>query len=160
MINVSLPPPQNPEQQRLITSLYDSFRDVDLEFARSRQQTPQVAVAPMVAATGTAAALSWRNPHNQRIIITRFILDIEQGATAATIEVGTASTATALGNNLIDAASINATGTIGNITNAGAAGADCRRLESGFYITGTITGTVGSFMANAYIEYYFAQPVL
>jgi hypothetical protein len=114
----------------------------------------------MIAATGTAGALSWRNPHNQRLIITRLIIDIEVGASPATIEVGTTLIATGLGNNLIDTISLATTGTIGNITNAGLNGADCRRLESGSYITATITGTVGSFQANAYIEYYFASPVL
>ncbi len=160
-MNARFPTSSDPEIQRLVTSLYDFARDLDLQMAQQRQQGANFVSEPLAATTGAGNCLAWRNPFDQRIVITRVIVDQQQLAAGATMDVGTSAVANASSNNLIDTLNISSVnGAYGNISYAGVNGKDCQRLGVGEYITFTISGVPLGFKGNAYIEYYFCSPIL
>lgn len=114
--------------------------------------TPRTEVVTMTAATGNAGALSWANPTGAPIVVTSLIVDISVASgTATTIDAGIDADGTGTSDTLIDGqttAAVNAIGS-GQGTN-GRLGQNCSATE---YITGSITGTIGSFAAKAYITY-------
>lgn len=115
---------------------------------------PRTARVTMTAATGNAAALSWGNPTGGRIIVQSVIIDITTATGATTtIDVGVDSAGTGTDDTLIDGADTTAAGVISSIDNGGTNGKAARALTSSEYVTGSITGTIGSFAGVAYITY-------
>ena len=129
----------------------------DLQFVGGAKAT-KTAKVTMTAATGAGAALSWVNPEGATIIVTGVAIHIttESGA-ATTIDVGTtAVSGTTSSDNLIDGASTAATAPVTLASPVGTNGRGAQHLEAGDWVTGSITGTIGSFAGTAYISYVLA----
>ena len=108
----------------------------------------------MTSATGSGGALSWQNPTGGRIIVHSLIIDITTASSATTtIDAGVASGSTTTSDDLIDGKSTAAAGVIHSIQHHGTNGAASRAVPADYYVTGSITGTIGSFAATAYISW-------
>lgn len=113
-------------------------------------QAVRTAVVPLAAATGAGAALAWRNPTGGSILIKDVAINVTAASGTATIDVGVAANGTTTNDTLIDGASTNATGVI---TTSGTNAKTNRVATASQYVTGSITGTIGSFAGVAYITY-------
>jgi len=130
--------------------------DIIVEDANATSGAPVVRTArvTMTSATGNAAALSWGNPTGGRIIVQSVIIDITTASGATTtIDVGVDADGTGSDDTLIDGKSTAAAGVISSIDDGGTNGKAARALTSSEYVTGSITGTIGSFAGVAYISY-------
>jgi len=124
------------------------------ENATSGAPVPRTARVTMTAATGNAAALSWGNPTGGRIIVQNVVIDITTASGATTtIDVGVDADGTGTDDTLIDGKSTATAGVISSIDDGGTNGKAARALTSSEYVTGSITGTIGSFEGVAYITY-------
>ena len=110
------------------------------------------AVVTLTAATGAGGALAWENPTGGRILITSVAIDVTVAATSGTIDVGVEGISPS-DDTLIDGGAVNAVAVINSGDNSGTNGALMRAAADGQYVTGSITGTVGSFAGTAYITY-------
>lgn len=120
---------------------------------------PRVSKVTMTAATGAGGALAWSNPTGQRIIVSKIDIDITTASgSTTTIDVGVAANATTSNDTLIDGKSTAATGVINSVGDAGTNGVGAVAVTSSQFITGSITGTIGSFAGVAYITYYPTAP--
>ena len=129
--------------------------DIIVEDANATSGAPVVRTArvTMTAATGAGGALSWQNPTGGRIIVTSLVIDITTASGTATIDAGVAANGTTSSDTLIDGKSTNAAGVISSIDDGGTNGLAARALTSSQFVTGSITGTIGSFAGVAYISY-------
>lgn len=152
------------DDQKLIPitqSLYDLVRDVNREIAALRSQSVQVDVVPLSNTTGAGGAFAWKNPYpnGQGLIVGPVIIQLYASSATATIDIGTASTATTSSNNIIDTLSVSTPGIFNNADDGGASGNAAQGLAPNEYITGTYTGVTGGIRGNVYIWYCFAAPV-
>ena len=113
----------------------------------------RVASVAMTAATGAGGALAWGNPTGGRIVVTSLVIDITTGSGTATIDAGVAANGTTSSDLLIDGHSTATAVTINSANHNGTNGEMARALTSSQYVTGSITGTIGSFAGVAYITY-------
>lgn len=108
----------------------------------------------MTAATGNAAALSWSNPTGGAILVHSVMVNITAGSDAATtIDVGVDADGTGTDDTLIDGAATDVVTVLSSVEDGGTNGNGARPLTSSQYVTGSITGTIGSFAGVAYITY-------
>jgi hypothetical protein len=108
----------------------------------------------MTSATGAGGALSWQNPTGGRIIVHSLIIDITTASGATTtIDCGVASGATTTSDDLIDGKTVATAAVIHSIHHYGTNGSASRAVPADYYVTGSITGTIGSFAATAYISW-------
>jgi len=112
----------------------------------------RTAVITMTAATGAGGAFNWVNPTGKRILITSVAIDVTVAATSGSIDVGVEAISTS-DDTLIDGGAVNAIAVINSGDNSGTNGALMRAAAAGQYVTGSITGTIGSFAGTAYITY-------
>jgi hypothetical protein len=129
--------------------------DIIVEDANATSGAPVVRTArvTMTAATGAGGALSWQNPTGGRIIVTSLVIDITTASGTATIDAGVAANGTTSSDTLIDGKSTAAAVVISSIDDGGTNGVAARALTSSQFVTGSITGTIGSFAGVAYISY-------
>lgn len=129
--------------------------DIELDDANATNGAPVVRTArvTMTAATGAGGALSWQNPTGGRIIVTSLVIDITTGSGTATIDAGVAANGTTSSDTLIDGKSTAAAAVISSIDDGGTNGLAARAVTSSQFVTGSITGTIGSFAGVAYISY-------
>jgi len=114
----------------------------------------RVAKVSMTSATGAGGALSWGNPTDGRIIVTSLVIDITTASGATTtIDAGVAANGTTSSDLLIDGHSTATAGTINSANHNGTNGEMARAVTSSQFVTGSITGTIGSFAGVAYITY-------
>jgi hypothetical protein len=115
---------------------------------------PRTARVTMTAATGDAGALSWGNPTGGRIIVQSVVIDITTASGATTtIDVGVDADGTGSDDTLIDGKSTATAGVFSSIDDPGTNGRAQQALTSSEFVTGSITGTIGSFAGVAYITY-------
>ena len=108
----------------------------------------------MTSATGAGGALSWQNPTGARILIHSLIIDITTASgSTTTIDCGVASGATTSSDDLIDGKTTATAGVIHSFHHYGTNGAASRACAADYYVTGSITGTIGSFAGRAYINW-------
>lgn len=104
--------------------------------------------------------VSWENPEDGDILITRVILDVTTAPTGGTltVDVGTTSTsATTSSDNLIDGVDAGSGGTFDNITDGGTNGASVQKLGAGEWVTAsTASGSAAGMDGNLYIHYIVA----
>ena len=113
----------------------------------------RTSVITMTSATGAAGALSWQNPTGGRIIVLSVVIDITTASgSTTTIDVGVASSA-ATDDTLIDGKTTATAQVINSADDGGTNGAMCRAVAADYYVTGSITGTIGSFAGSAYITW-------
>ena len=110
------------------------------------------AVVTLTAATGAGGAFNWQNPTGGRILITSVALDVPVAAGSGTIDIGVEAISTS-DDTLIDGGSVASVAVINSVDNKGTNGACMRAAAAGQYVTGSITGTIGSFAGTAYITY-------
>lgn len=108
--------------------------------------------------TGNAGMLSWQNPEDVAIIVTRLILDITTEATgAATADFGSDGDGTGSSDTLIDGVDVGAAaGVFDNVGDAGTNGGIVRLDEAGGttdYITGTGNADPADLVGTAHIFY-------
>ena len=122
------------------------------------QKCAKVALA---AADAAAGVLSWQNPEDSAIVVTRVVLDVTTKATAAcTLNVGTDGAGTGSSDNLLDGLDVNAaTGVFDNIADKGTNGKERQRLDAKGgttdYVTASkATGATAGLVGNAYIFYH------
>jgi len=130
--------------------------DIVVEDANATSGAPvaRVARVTMGSATGAGNALAWQNPTGGRIIVTSVVVDITTASGATTtIDVGVAANGTTSSDTLIDGKSTASAGVISSIDDGGTNGKAARALTATQFITGSITGTIGSFAGTAYITY-------
>jgi len=130
--------------------------DIVVEDANATSGAPvaRVARVTMGSATGAGNALAWQNPTGGRIIVTSVVVDITTASGATTtIDVGVAADGTTSSDTLIDGKSTASAGVISSIDDGGTNGKAARALTATQFITGSITGTIGSFAGTAYITY-------
>lgn len=130
--------------------------DLVIEDANATSGAPvaRVARVTMTSATGAGAALAWQNPTGGRIIVTSVVIDITTASGATTtIDVGVAADGTTSSDTLIDGKSTATAAVISSIDDGGSNGKAARALTSAQFVTGSITGTIGSFAGTAYITY-------
>jgi hypothetical protein len=117
----------------------------------------KIAKVALKSADTAGGVLSWVNPEDGDIIITRLLVNITTAASAAcTLNFGTTSTsATTASDNLIDGLDVNtATGLFDNITDKGDNGRSKQLLAKGKWLTGSkATGAAAGLAGYAYIEY-------
>ncbi len=108
----------------------------------------------MTAATGAGGALSWQNPTGERILVHGLMIDITTASgSTTTIDCGVASGATTSSDDLIDGKTVATAAVIHSWHHQGTNGAASRAVPADYYVTGSITGTIGSFAAKAYIQW-------
>lgn len=129
--------------------------DIIVEDANATSGAPVVRTArvTMTAATGAGGALSWQNPTGGRIVVTSLVIDITTASGTATIDAGVAANGTTSSDTLIDGKTTAAAVVISSIDDGGTNGLAARALTSSQFVTGSITGTIGSFAGVAYISY-------
>ena len=129
--------------------------DIIVEDANATSGAPVVRTArvTMTASTGAGAALSWQNPTGGRILVTSLVIDITTASGTATIDAGVAADGTTSSDTLIDGKSTAAAAVISSINDGGTNGKAAQALTSSQFVTGSITGTIGSFAGVAYISY-------
>ena len=108
----------------------------------------------MTAATGAGGALAWANPTGETIIVTKLDVHISTGSGSATIDAGVAANATTSNDTLIDGQSTATAAVINSAVHHGTNGLGAVPMTSSQYITGSITGSIGSFVGTAYISWY------
>jgi|APSaa5957512535_1039671.scaffolds.fasta_scaffold04353_11 hypothetical protein len=114
---------------------------------------PRTSIVTMTASTGAGNALAWQNASGGRIIVLSVAIDITTASEAATtIDVGVASSATT-DDTLIDGKTTATAAVINSADDGGTNGAMARAVASDYYVTGSITGTIGSFAGKAYITW-------
>lgn len=119
---------------------------------------PRVSKVTMTAATGAGGALAWANPTGQTIIVTKIDIHISTGSGTATIDAGVAADATTSNDTLIDGQSTATASVINSAVHHGTNGVGAVAVTSSQYITGSISGTIGSFAGVAYITYFPIAP--
>ena len=108
----------------------------------------------MTAATGAGGALSWQNPTGERILVHGLMIDITTASgSTTTIDCGVAAGATTSSDDLIDGKTTATAAVIHSWHHYGSNGAASRAVPADYYVTGSITGTIGSFAAKAYIQW-------
>jgi hypothetical protein len=145
-----------------------------IEVPQGKMYMDGVAVTPSAAelnrgamkkVTGALAAVdtgggvfSWQNPESGPILIKHVVLKVTTKTTGAcAIDVGTTSTsATTSSDTLIDGVDVNAaTGTFTNDESAGTNGKPQKRLESGKWVTASVSGGGASAgLVGTYEIYY------
>lgn len=124
------------------------------ENATTGAPVPRTARVTMTAATGNAAALSWGNPTGGRIIVHSVLIDITTATGGTTtIDVGVDADGTGTDDSFIDGAATDAVVVLSSVDDGGTNGKAARALTSSEFVTGSITGTIGSFAGVAYITY-------
>jgi len=114
--------------------------------------TPATEVVAMTAATGAAGAFAWPNPTGGAIEILSCIVAVTTASGATTtIDVGIDADGTGTSDTLIDGQTTASVNSIGS--GQGTNGRLGQRCAAGQYVTGSITGTIGSFAGTAYITY-------
>ena len=119
---------------------------------------PRTSKVAMTAATGAGGALAWANPTGGTIIVTKLDIYISTGSGTATIDAGVAANATTSNDTLIDGQSAAAASVINSAVHHGTNGVGAVAVTSSQYITGSISGTIGSFVGTAFITYYPVSP--
>ncbi len=106
------------------------------------------------AGAGTGGLGTILNPFPNDVIVGKTIIHCTSAQSTLTvgISIGTGSSMTAFGNNIIDAVQISAVGEYDNITNKGTAGLPSRVWSNNTYITMTASNTPLTFTGNVYIE--------
>lgn len=127
--------------------------DVIIEDNSVGAPVPRTSKVAMTAATGAGGALAWANPTGATIIVTKIDIHITTGSGTATIDAGVAANATTSNDTLIDGQSTATAGVINSAVHHGTNGAGAVAVTSSQYITGSISGTIGSFAGNAYITW-------
>ena len=130
--------------------------DIIVEDANATSGAPVVRTArvTMTAATGAGGALAWQNPTGGRIIVTSLVIDITTASgSTTTIDAGVAADGTTSADTLIDRKTTAAAAVISSINDGGTNGKAAQALTSSQFVTGSITGTIGSFAGVAYISY-------
>lgn len=102
----------------------------------------------------TSGLFSVVSPFGEDVIIGRTILNITAAGDSGTnhITIGTGTSSTVYGNNLIDHITCNATGAFDNITDKGTNGKSRQLWAAGTFITGTATITPVTFTGDVYVE--------
>ena len=127
-----------------------------IEDANSDNGAPVVrtSLITMTAATGAGGALAWQNPTGERILVHGVMIYITTASgSTTTIDVGVASGATTSADDLIDGKTPATALGIHSWHHYGSNGAASRAVAADHYVTGSITGTIGSFAAKAYIQW-------
>lgn len=129
-----------------------------LPSSESTTNRGDVIIKTALAAVGTGGGvLAWQNPESSSIIITGFSVDVTTASSGAcTVDFGTTATnATTSSDNLIDGASVAATGVLSSIDDKGTNGKARQKLAAGKWITGSVaSGTVTGLVGYAYIRYF------
>lgn len=110
----------------------------------------------LTATTGTTGggALSLANPEGQKLIVTSLVIHVTDASDgAATVDAGIAANGTTSADNLIDGASMAATGAFDNITDKGSNGKSRQEWGASQYLTITASATLAGMVAFAYIQY-------
>jgi hypothetical protein len=117
----------------------------------------RVVIVPLAGLADTGGGIgAWQNPEAVSVIVTRIVVNREvASAGACTADIGqTATSATTSSDNLIDGVSLNATGLVDNINDAGTNGKARQLVAAGNWITfSRASGASASFVGKAYIEY-------
>lgn len=111
-----------------------------------------------LAAVGTGGGVfAWQNPESTSIIVAAVTVNVTTASSGAcTVDIGTTATnATTSSDNLIDGASVAATGLLNNIDDHGTNGKSRQLLASGKWVTASVaSGTATGLVGSAYIRYY------
>jgi hypothetical protein len=119
----------------------------------------------MLAKVGRAAlnpvdtgggVFAWANPEAVSILVTRVVLDVTTPSTGAcTVDAGTTATSpTTSSDNLLDGASVAATGVKDNLDDGGTNGKAKQKLASGKWVTGSVASGASAGLAGyAYVHY-------
>lgn len=106
----------------------------------------------LAAASGNGGVFNARNTYGSDLLITRVLVHITTAA-EATIDIGTDDDGATSVSNLIDGATLTATGVIDNITDDGSNGKSRQIWENNEYVTATAsttpTGLVGFYAIHA-----------
>ena len=129
--------------------------------ATAKYRGPITAVIPMAGQTTgttfTAAIANIQLEPNDDIIISNAQIYIQTTTPAATIDLGTASTAGVSGNNLLNGLVTTTSGIFDTATNKGTNGKTSVYLTAGGYIAcGAQSSTTGTLAGNIYITYHKA----
>jgi hypothetical protein len=108
-------------------------------------------------ATGTTAGgvLALKNPFGKDVYLTFLALELTTASSGAgTVDAGIAANGTTSADNLIDGASVNATGVLTNAANAGTNGKTGQKWAKDQYLTisqasGAVAGLVGRAIIRA-----------
>jgi hypothetical protein len=109
---------------------------------------------PLTAVDTAAGIFAWTNTEPVAVIVTKAVIDVTTGSTAAcSISVGQAATPV-LSNNLIDTLSVAAAGSFDNVTDKGVNGKSRQRVAPGQVVTGsTASGASAGLVGNVYLDY-------
>jgi hypothetical protein len=109
---------------------------------------------PLTANDAAAGIFTWSNNEPVAVIVTKVLIDVTTGSSAAcSISVGQAATPV-LSSNLIDTLSVATVGTFDNITDKGTNGKTRQRVVPGQVVTGsTASGASSGLVGNVYLDY-------
>jgi hypothetical protein len=109
---------------------------------------------PLIANDAAAGIFTWTNTEPVAVIVTKALVDVTTGSSAAcSISVGQAATPV-LSSNLIDTLSVAAAGTFDNITDKGTNGKSRQRVAPGQVVTGSkASGASAGLVGNLYLDY-------
>jgi hypothetical protein len=109
---------------------------------------------PLIANDAAAGIFTWTNTEPVAVIVTKALVDVTTGSSAAcSISVGQAATPV-LSSNLIDTLSVATVGTFDNITDKGTNGKSRQRVAPGQVVTGSkASGASAGLVGNLYLDY-------
>lgn len=126
-----------------------------------RYMSALVAKLPLGVLDTAGGVVSWANPHNYSIIISRVEVDATTKSTAAcTLDIGTtATTATTSSDNLLDGLDVGtAAGIFDSVTDKGTNGKTRQKIASGKWVTASkASGAAAGLVGYIYIHYHPAS---
>lgn len=113
---------------------------------------------PLTAAGTTAAGgvLKVENTFGADVIVTRFLVDVETGASGAvTIDAGVHATGAATSDTLIDGQSVQAAGVFDNVGNGGTNGKAAVLWKKGEFIVASASADAAGLVGHAYVDFIY-----
>jgi hypothetical protein len=109
---------------------------------------------PLTANDAAAGIFTWSNNEPVAVIVTKVLIDVTTGSSAAcSISVGQAATPV-LSSNLPDTLLVATLGTFDNITDKGTNGKSRQRVAPGQVVTGSkASGASAGLVGNLYLDY-------